>query len=243
MYYFHRWTFASLQCSKSSLSITVSVLLVLGFVSMTSSLREVSVANAQNQTNNTNTNTSSSTLKNSTLVNSTLANSTKPVDGYGGPPTGPLTAVRHVFDDPTLRVYHYCKPNDKIMMVCQLYDGSSPNSTLIGMEYMIDSKTYQTLPDREKPNWHYHKEEFSPNRAGPKFPLLNDQQQKEWLTKLSDSYGKVILSWNPVDKLPAFPPQVIQVQHPFMVNQTVNHSSEKYIGSFNKTFNYYTLFC
>ena len=28
------------------------------------------------------------------------ANATKPVDGYGGPPTGPLNAVRHVFDDP-----------------------------------------------------------------------------------------------------------------------------------------------
>ena len=24
--------------------------------------------------------------------------------GYGGPPSGPLTAVRHIFDDPTLRV-------------------------------------------------------------------------------------------------------------------------------------------
>ena len=24
--------------------------------------------------------------------------------GFGGPPSGPLTAIRHVFDDPTLRV-------------------------------------------------------------------------------------------------------------------------------------------
>lgn len=44
---------------------------------------------------------------------------------------------------------------------------------------MIDSKTYQTLSDRENPNWHYHKEKFSPNRADPKLPLLNDRQQKE----------------------------------------------------------------
>ena len=31
---------------------------------------------------------------------------------------GPLTAVRHVFDDPTLRVFHYCTPHYKIMAVC-----------------------------------------------------------------------------------------------------------------------------
>jgi hypothetical protein len=54
--------------------------------------------------------------------------------GFGGPPSGPLTAVRHVFDDPTLRVWHFCKPNDKILMVCQLYDSNSPNATLIGVE-------------------------------------------------------------------------------------------------------------
>lgn len=168
--------------------------------------------------------------------NSTTA--AKPVDGYGGPPTGPLTAIRHVFDDPTLRVVHFCKPNDKVMMVCQLYDSDSPNATLIGVEYMIDSPTYKALPDREKPNWHYHKEEFSPARANPIFPQLNEQQQKEWLKKLSESYGKVIITWNPTDKTPAFPPQIEQVQHPFMVNTTVANQTETHAGSFNQTLDY-----
>jgi uncharacterized protein DUF1264 len=93
--------------------------------------------------------------------------------GFGGPPSGPLTAIRHIFDDPTLRVWHFCKPNDKIMMICQLYDSNSPNSTLIGVEYMITADAYKNLPDREKPNWHYHKEEFAPNRADPKLSLFS----------------------------------------------------------------------
>ena len=101
--------------------------------------------------------------------------------GFGGPPTGPLTAIRHVFDDPTLRVWHFCKPNDKIMMVCQLYDSNSPNATLIGVEYMITTDAYKNLPDREKPNWHYHKEEFAPNRANPKFPQLSEAATKCYL--------------------------------------------------------------
>ncbi|WP_458718679.1 DUF1264 domain-containing protein [Candidatus Nitrosocosmicus sp. R] len=223
------------QSKNKIMSITLSILLFSGIYVVALSIEEYNTVQAQGQSHNT---TNTATPMNANQANATSANATKPVDGYGGPPTGPLNAVRHVFDEPTLRVYHFCKPNDKIMMVCQLYDSSSPNATLIGVEYMIDSKTYQALPDREKPNWHYHKEEFSPDRANPKFPLLNDQQQKEWLVKLSESYGKVILNWNPMDILPAFPPQIQQVQHPFMVNQTVSNNTEKYVGSFNQTLDY-----
>jgi Protein of unknown function (DUF1264) len=158
--------------------------------------------------------------------------------GFGGPPSGPLTAIRHVFDDPTLRVWHFCKPNDKIMMICQLYDSNSPNSTLIGVEYMITADAYKNLPDREKPNWHYHKEEFAPNRADPKLPQLNEQQQNATLKKLEESYGKVIITWNPNDKAPVFPPQVQLVQHPFMINTTVSPETETEAGTFNQTLKY-----
>lgn len=218
------------------MSFTLAMVLFMGIYTIAFSIGQYSTVQAQG--NNTAPPPPPPSPMNATQINATSANVSKPVDGYGGPPTGPLTAVRHVFDDPTLRVYHFCKPNDKIMMVCQLYDSTSPNATLIGVEYMIDSKTYQAIPDREKPNWHYHKEEFSPDRANPKFPLLNEQQQKEWLAKLSESYGKVILNWNPVDTLPVFPPQIQQVQHPFMVNQSVTNQTEKYTGSFNQTLSY-----
>ena len=186
----HSILWSNASQSNKIVSIALSILLFMGIYVIAFSIEQYSAVQAQGQSHNT---TKTATTMNATQANATSANATKPVDGYGGPPTGPLNAVRHVFDDPTLRVYPFCKPNDKIMMVCQLYDSSSPNATLIGVEYMIDSKTYQALPDREKPNWHYHKEEFSPDRANPKFPLLNGQQQEEWLVKLSESYGKVIL--------------------------------------------------
>jgi hypothetical protein len=158
--------------------------------------------------------------------------------GFGGPPSGPLTAIRHVFDDPTLRVWHFCKPNDKILMICQLYDSNSPNATLIGVEYVITADAYKNLPDREKPNWHYHKIEFASNRADPKFPQLSEQQQNATLKKMAESYGKVIITWNPNDKAPVFPPQVEQVQHPFMVNTTVTPQTETQSGIFNQTLKY-----
>ena len=119
---------------KTVLAFSIAFVAVFG--SVTAALSSSSqFATAQVQQNN-------STAKTTTA---------KPVDGYGGPPTGPLTAVRHIFDDPALRVVHFCKPNDKVLMVCQLYDSNSPNATLIGVEYMIDSNAYKALPDREKP--------------------------------------------------------------------------------------------
>jgi hypothetical protein len=159
----------------------------------------------------------------------------KPVDGYNLP-QGHITAIRHVFDDPSLRVHHYCKMSDKIFLVCQLYDSESQNATLIGMEYIITHEQYNSLPDREKPNWHYHKIEFAPNRADPKFPELNAQQTQSEMMKAMDTYGKVIITWNPNDNLPAFPPQEQQVEHPFMVNATVKPETTS--GSFNQTLKY-----
>jgi hypothetical protein len=172
------------------------------------------------------------------MIAAQAQNMTQTTQGFGGPPSGPLTAVRHIFDDPTLRVWHFCKPNDKIMMVCQLYDSNSPNATLIGVEYMITADAYKNIPDRDKPNWHYHKEEFTPNRADPKLPMLSEQQQNATMKTLAESYGKVIITWNPNDKAPIFPPQEIQVQHPFMVNATVSPETETQAGTFNQTLEY-----
>jgi hypothetical protein len=167
-------------------------------------------------------------------TNSTT-NMSKPVDGYNLP-QGHLTAIRHVFDDPGLRVHHYCKLNEKIFLVCQLYDSDNKNATLIGVEYIINSVQYATLPDREKPNWHYHKVEFASSRADPKFPDLTPEQAKTEMQKTTETYGKVIITWNPNDLLPVYPPQIQQVEHPFMVNSTVKPESMK--GSYNQTLDY-----
>ena len=80
--------------------------------------------------------------------------------------------------------------------------------------------------------------QISPVRANPIFPLLNDTQQEQWIVKMLNSYRKVILNWNPLDKLPIYPSQIQQVQHPFMINKTLDNITEKYVGSFNQTLEY-----
>jgi Protein of unknown function (DUF1264) len=83
----------------------------------------------------------------------------------------------------------------------------SKNATLIGVEYIITADQYNSLPNREKPYWHYHKIEFASNRADPMFPELPAVQAKALMGKLSDTYGKILITWNPKDTLLTFPPQ------------------------------------
>ena len=76
---------------------------------------------------------------------------------------GPLTAVRHVFDDPTLRVFHYCIHIITYWLSVALFGSIQKNATLIGIEYMLTPEDYKKLPEREKPYWHYHVTEFASN--------------------------------------------------------------------------------
>lgn len=129
----------------------------------------------------------------------------KPTGGYDLPQSH-MAAVRHVFEDPSLRVHHYCKPSPAIFMQCQLYDSDSSNATLIGIEYIIEEADYQSLPDREKPYWHAHRVELRPDRADPIMPELDETMAKEHIELLKPTYGKVIITWQPNDNLPSFPP-------------------------------------
>jgi hypothetical protein len=216
------------QSYESVLIVASIASLIAGFITAPS------ITYAQNTTStpsNATTAESHPTNTTNTASNATASSTApKPVDGYNTP-IGHVSAIRHIFDDPALRVQDYCKPNDKIVLVCQLYDSTSKNATLLGVEYVITTDQYNSLPNREKPNWH-----LAPNTADPMFPELTPAQANALMGKLKDTYGKVIITWNPRDKLPAFPPQVEQVQHPFIVNSTAK--PETNAGSFNQTLKY-----
>jgi uncharacterized protein DUF1264 len=212
------------QIQKLTLIVSVTALVVFGFFiagPSTIIVAQLPPPSSSSPSSNT-TKTATSTAPNAT------ATTAKPVDGYNTH----LSAVRHVFDDPSLRVQHYCKPNNKIAFICQLYDSTSRNATLIGVEYIITANQYKSLPDREKPNWI----DITHNRSVPMFPGLSAAQVKALFGKLMGTHGKVIITWNPRDKLPTFPPQVEQEQDAFMLNATVK--PEIHAGSFNQTLKY-----
>ncbi|CAN8098531.1 unnamed protein product [Discula destructiva] len=65
----------------------------------------------------------------------------------------------HVYaDDPKRKVEanHYCSHLTEDVRQCILYDSPKPGARLIGIEYMISPKLYETLDSDERKLWHSH---------------------------------------------------------------------------------------
>jgi hypothetical protein len=140
--------------------------------------------------------------------NSTNSNTTgiSPVDSFTDP-AGYAIGKKHVYDAPSLDVHFYCSSESgRIMATCLLFDGNATDSSLIGIEYIISAEQYAALPERERPNW-------SPTSAEEeseiRYPNLSPQQLKQVAEQFRGSYVKLILTWNPTDNLPQYPPQVV----------------------------------
>ncbi|KAJ7088433.1 hypothetical protein B0H15DRAFT_841348 [Mycena belliarum] len=65
----------------------------------------------------------------------------------------------HVYaSNPTrfVETNHYCSHLTEDVRQCILYDGPGPSARLIGIEYMITPKLYESLPREERQLWHSH---------------------------------------------------------------------------------------
>ncbi|MDQ4012787.1 MAG: OBAP family protein [Thermoproteota archaeon] len=137
---------------------------------------------------------------------SNATNTTSPVDSFSNP-AGYAIGKKHIYDAPLLDVHFYCSSESGgIMATCLIFDGNATDSSLIGIEYIISAEQYATLPEREKPNWSpISAEEESELR----YPNLSPQQLQQVEEQFRDTYVKLILTWNPTDNLPQYPPQVV----------------------------------
>ncbi|KAI0402717.1 DUF1264-domain-containing protein [Xylaria palmicola] len=69
-----------------------------------------------------------------------------------------LNAFHTYADEPGryVEANHYCAHLTEDVRQCILYDSAGPNARLIGIEYMITAKLYETLPPEERRLWHSH---------------------------------------------------------------------------------------
>ena len=51
---------------------------------------------------------------------------------------------------------HYCAHLNEDVRQCILYDSDKPNARLIGIEYMVTPRIYETLDQEERKLWHSH---------------------------------------------------------------------------------------
>ena len=95
----------------------------------------------------------------------------------------------------------YNKPDQKTdVRQCLIYDKHDRNARLIGIEYMITSRLYKTLPEEERKLWHSHVFEVKsgllimPTPAAVPTAAWEIAEQKE-MEDVIDLYGKTYHFW------------------------------------------------
>ncbi|KAF4966338.1 hypothetical protein FSARC_5966 [Fusarium sarcochroum] len=120
------------------------------------------------------------------------------------------TTLRHV--TPSLLTHSML---DEDVRQCLLYDSDEPNARLIGIEYMITPKLYETLDKEERKLWHSHVYEVKsgmlimPNRAVPESAWQVAENYE--MDQVVHLYGKVYHLWQTDrgDTLPLGPPKLM----------------------------------
>src|SRR3954454_8899510 len=93
-------------------------------------------------------------------------------------------------DDPAMQMeaHHYCDQVNEDFAQCALFDGNTAASRLMGVEYIISARLYDSLAADEKAYWHPHNYEILSGQL--RLPGVPDVAEKEALKSKINSYGK-----------------------------------------------------
>ena len=92
-----------------------------------------------------------------------------PLHGFGGYVVGFHCAKGEPGNQ--MEAHHYCRVVNEDLLQCVLFDGNTGRANLIGVEYIVSARLFETLPEAEKSYWHPHNYEmFSGQLAAPGLP-------------------------------------------------------------------------
>lgn len=93
-----------------------------------------------------------------------------------------------------MEAHHYCAIINEEVIQCVIYDGNLKDAKLMGVEYIVSGKLFQTLPPAEKALWHSHVHEVKSGQLiAPGIPAV---AEKALMQKLVGTYGKTWHTWH-----------------------------------------------
>ncbi|PFH60361.1 hypothetical protein XA68_11103 [Ophiocordyceps unilateralis] len=103
-----------------------------------------------------------------------------------------LNAFHAYADEPTRSVEtnHYCGHLNDDVRQCLLYDSASRDARLIGIEYMITPRIYESLPHEERILWHSHVYEV---KSGMLIMPNNNVPSSAWDLAETREMGQIVL--------------------------------------------------
>ncbi|MFD2368151.1 OBAP family protein [Pseudoduganella sp. GCM10020061] len=108
-----------------------------------------------------------------------------------------------------MEAHHYCTILNEDVIQCVIYDANTAGAKLMGVEYIISGKLFQTLPGREKSFWHSHAHEVKSGQLIA--PGIPEVAEHALMKKLAGTYGKTWHTWHTDRKhgLPFGAPQLM----------------------------------
>src|ERR687898_2220997 len=105
-------------------------------------------------------------------------------------------------------VHHHCKVYDDMSAICLLFPtGMDDQDKPYGIEFVIPTAMYNTLPEEEKRYWHYHLTELP--RVNATLPDMTAEEAAKVKPTLDETYGKVVYFWQYGDEIPIGEPKAV----------------------------------
>ena len=111
-----------------------------------------------------------------------------------------IDAQKHFPNHNTEWAHHWCRPvtgSSPGMLECQIYPSDDNGAPLVATEVIVSPAAYKAMDAKEQAYWHYHKTEIP--KVNAKMPDISAAQAKAMVAKITDTYGKVYVLWDPMD--------------------------------------------
>ncbi|KAL0321323.1 UNVERIFIED_CONTAM: Oil body-associated protein 2A [Sesamum radiatum] len=113
-----------------------------------------------------------------------------------------------------IETHHFVTRLNQDFLQCAVYDSDDSTARLIGVEYIVSDKIFESLPTDEQKLWHSHAYEIKSGLlVNPRVPEMVVRPELENLAK---TYGKFWCTWQTDrgDKLPMGPPVLMMSPQP-----------------------------
>ncbi|KAI3824529.1 hypothetical protein L1987_05989 [Smallanthus sonchifolius] len=92
-----------------------------------------------------------------------------------------------------IETHHYITRLNQDFLRCAVYDSNEPSANLIGVEYIVSDKIFDTLPSDEQKLWHSHDHEVTSGMWVN--PGVKETMQRTELENIAHTYGKFWCTW------------------------------------------------
>ncbi|XP_024992977.1 oil body-associated protein 2A-like [Cynara cardunculus var. scolymus] len=108
-----------------------------------------------------------------------------------------------------IQTHHFMTRINEDFLQCAVYDSDDSSGRLIGVEYIVSDRIFDTLPPDEQKLWHSHAYEIQSGLLV--HPRVPEMVAKPELENLARTYGKFWCTWQTDrgDKLPIGPPSLM----------------------------------